>query len=98
MVVLPMVGSQTSKARLKRTLHLLVHVHDSAATPRACFSNFPELFGSISKPSNFTMLLIFLTLKTYLKNQLFKTSALQFDNWLFGPEKLPGLSRNRPQL
>jgi len=42
--------------------------------------------------------LIFLTLKTYLKNQLFKTSALQFDNWLFGPEKLPGLSRNRPQL
>ena len=28
------------------------------------------------------------------KDQLFKTSAFQFDNWLLGPEKFSGLSRN----
>ena len=33
-----------------------------------------------------------------LKDQLFKISGLQFDNWLFGPEKLSGHSRNRPQI
>ena len=32
-----------------------------------------------------------------LKDQLFKTSRLQFDNWLLGIEKFSGLSRNRPQ-
>ena len=32
-----------------------------------------------------------------LKDQLFKKSGLKFDNLLFGPEKLSGLSRNRPQ-
>ena len=32
------------------------------------------------------------------KGQVFKTTGLQFDNWLFGPEKFSGLSRNRPQL
>ena len=31
------------------------------------------------------------------KDQLFKTSGLQFDNWLFGPEKFWGPLRNRPQ-
>ena len=31
-----------------------------------------------------------------LKDQRFKTSGLQFDNWLFGPEKFSGLSRDRP--
>ena len=35
--------------------------------------------------------------KKTLKDQLFKTSGLQFDNWLFRPKKFPGLSRNRPQ-
>ena len=29
------------------------------------------------------------------KDQLFETSGLQFDEWLFRPEKLSGLSRNR---
>ena len=33
-----------------------------------------------------------------IKNQLFETSGLQFDNWLLGPEKFSGLSRNRPLL
>ena len=31
-----------------------------------------------------------------LKDQLLKISRLQFDDWLFGPEKFAGLSRNRP--
>ena len=30
------------------------------------------------------------------KDQLFKTSGLQFDNYLFGPEKFSELSRNGP--
>ena len=29
-----------------------------------------------------------------LKDQLFKTSGLKFDNWLFGPEKFSELSKN----
>ena len=32
-----------------------------------------------------------------LKDQRLKTSGLLFDNWLFGPEKFSGLSRNRLQ-
>ena len=36
-------------------------------------------------------------IKDMLKDQLLKTSGLQFDNWLFGTEKFTGLSRNRPQ-
>ena len=32
-----------------------------------------------------------------LKDQLFKPSRFRFDNWLFGPEKISGLSRNRPK-
>ena len=31
-----------------------------------------------------------------IKDHLFKPSGLMFDNWLFGPEKFSGLSRNRP--
>ena len=31
-----------------------------------------------------------------LKDQIFKTSRLQFDDWLSEPEKFSGLSRNRP--
>ena len=36
-------------------------------------------------------------IKNILKGQPFKTSKFQFDNWLFGPNKFSGLSRNRPQ-
>ena len=32
-----------------------------------------------------------------VKRWVFKTSGLQFQNWLFGPEHLSGRSRNRPQ-
>ena len=31
-----------------------------------------------------------------LKDQLFELSGLQFEFWLFEPEKFAGLSRNRP--
>ena len=37
--------------------------------------------------------MVFATLK-HVKDQLFKTSELPFDTWLFGPEKFSGLSRN----
>ena len=38
----------------------------------------------------------FIYIKNMIKDQLFKTRRLQFDKWLFGPEKFSGLSRNRP--
>lgn len=44
-----------------------------------------------SKLSNFAILLVFLT-----KDQPYPKSGLQFDNWIFGPGKVLGLSRNRP--
>ena len=50
-----------------------------------------------SQLSSFAVLLVCLTLKNMLKDQLFKTSGLQFDNWLFGSEKFSGHSTNRPQ-
>ena len=70
----------------------------------ACFSKEPILFGPIlaatisfislqcrgSEPSNFEILLVFVTLKNMLKDQLFKTSGLQFDNWLFEPKRFYG--------
>ena len=46
------------------------------------------------RPSKFAALLVFLIFKTSKK--LFKTSRLQFDNCLFGPEKFLGLSRKEP--
>ena len=36
-------------------------------------------------------------IKNVLKDQLLKTSGLQFGNWLSGLEKFSGLSRNRPR-
>ena len=33
-----------------------------------------------------------------IKDQLFKTNELHFDNWLFVPETFTGLSRNRSLL
>ena len=44
---------------------------------------------------NFAVFLVFHTLSNLLKDQLFKTGGLHFDNWLFGPEKFQELSRNR---
>ena len=37
-------------------------------------------------------------IKSVLKDQLFKTSGLQFGNWLFGPERFSEPSKNRPQI
>ena len=39
----------------------------------------------------------FSNIKILLKGQLFETSGLLFDKWLFGPEKFSELSRNRPR-
>ena len=51
--------------------------------PRACFSKVRDLafFGlKLHNPLGFSWA------KNILKDQLFKTSGLQFDNWLFEPE------------
>ena len=71
----------------------------------ACFPKVWKLFGPISgdttslyiygTPSKLRNHLGFVYIKNMLKDHLFKTSALQFDNGLFGPEKFSGLSRNR---
>ena len=42
-------------------------------------------------------LLGFSYIKNMSEDQLFKITRLQFDNWLFRPEKFPRLSRNRLQ-
>ena len=71
------------------------------------FSKVPKLFESNwatlvpfipsqrrgSKSSSSAILLVFLTLETFLKK-----SRLKFDNWLFGSVKFSGLSRKRPLL
>ena len=65
--------------------------------------NFSGLFRVLQFPlylRNATKLrnpLGFSYIKNMLKDPLFKTRGLQFDNWLFGPEKITGRSRNRPQ-
>ena len=76
-----------------------------------CFSKVPQLFGSFSG-AKIPLIYIYLRNdevlshqsnplgfpynKSMLKDQLFKTSRLKFDNWLFWPEKFSGLYRNRP--
>ena len=75
---------------------------DKVSRPGACFSKVPKLFGPISgvtiafissqrrgsKPSGkLRNPLGFLDMKSMLKDQLFKTSGLRYDNWHFGPEK-----------
>ena len=42
-------------------------------------------------------LLGFSYIKNTFEDQLLKITRLQFDNWLFRPEKFPRLSRNRLQ-
>ena len=65
----------------------------------ACLSKVPKLFGSISDASirfwaiKLRNSLVFSYLKNMLKDQLFKTSRLKFDNWLFGPRVLGSLDK-----
>ena len=75
----------------------------------ACFSKVPKLFGRISgnslcifktKASRGTKLcsyFCFYSLYNTWKNQLYRISRSYFYEWLFGPEKFSGLSRNGPQ-
>ena len=59
---------------------------------------FTSLQHRGSKLSTFAILITLVDyIKNILKGQPFKTSRLQFDNWLFGPNKFSGLSRNRLQ-
>ena len=57
---------------------------------------FPLCFRNAEVLSHQSNPLGFFYNKNMLKDQLLKASRLKFDNWLFGPEKLSGLYRNRP--
>ena len=62
------------------------------------FGCYNALYNYIRKAeflSRQTILLVFFV-KNMLKDRLFKTSGLQFDNLPFGPKKFLGLLRNRP--
>ena len=53
---------------------------------------FPLYLGNAEAVSHQTSRFSWFSyIKNTLKDQLFKTSGLQFDNWLFGPEKFSGL-------
>ena len=45
---------------------------------------------------NLAVILIFHSLTTYQKKQLYRISGSEFYEWLVGPEKFAGLSRNGP--
>ena len=61
---------------------------------------FPLYLRNAKVPSHQTSQsswsVFFFYINNMFKDQLFKTSGLQFDNWLSRPEKFSGLSRNRP--
>ena len=77
-----------------------------ANAPGARSSKVPKLFGwhnslCILKAKAFqdTKLYSYFTFSSlYImwKDQLYRTSGLEFYGWLFGPEKFSGLSRNGP--
>ena len=81
-------------------------VHLITCNPGARFSKVPTLFGWHSslcifkaKASRSTKLCTypnFYSLYNIRKDQLHRISGSQFYEWLFGPEKSSGLSRNRP--
>ena len=75
--------------------------------PGACFSKVPKLFGRISsdiilfvssKRRRLEALIgsyfYFNSLYNIGKDQLYRMSRSEFYEWLFGPEKFSGLSRN----
>ena len=79
--------------------------------PGARFSKVPKVFGPISgdiilfvsskrrrlEARNFAVIFTFIPFTTYEKGQLYRISGSEFYEWLFGPEKFAGLSRNGPQ-
>ena len=73
----------------------------------ACFSKVPKLFSAF-RVTEFSLHLqnegtklcsyfYFYSLYNIWEDQLYRISWPEFDEWLFGPEKLSGLSRNKPQ-
>ena len=73
----------------------------SPETFRACFGCHNSLYIFATPRFQAIKLrnpLSFSYIKNMLKDQLLKISRLQFDDWLFGPEKFSGLSRNRHQI
>ena len=81
--------------------------------PGDCFSKILKLFWSVMGPTvpfySFTVPRSYKAIKlrnplgfSYIRNmfkdQLFKTSGMQFDRWLFGTKKFMGFSRKRPHV
>ena len=76
----------------------------------ARFSKVPKPFGRISgdiihfvsskrkrlEARNFAVILILFPLQ-HMKRSAFRISGSEFYEWLFGPEKFSGLSRNGPE-
>ena len=52
----------------------------------------------VSRGTKLCSYLNFHSLQNIWKDQLYRTSGSEFCQWLFGPEKFSGLSRNGPQL
>ena len=67
---------------------LFLKIHETFRVPQLI--PFISSHCQGSKPSTFAILLVFLTFVSMLKHQLFKTSRLKFDNWLFWVRKVVG--------
>ena len=99
------------KGYLRMNIHcpLYKRIFEPKLSSGACFSKVPKLLGLISgdiipfvsaqrrrfEARNFAVF-IFIPFTTYEKDQLYRISRLEFYEWLFGPEKISGLSRNGP--
>mgnify|MGYP000724819113 CR=1 FL=1 len=99
------------KGYLRMNIHcpLYKRIFEPKLSSGACFSKVPKLLGLISgdiipfvsaqrrrfEARNFAVF-IFIPFTTYEKDQLYRISRLEFYEWLFGPEKLSGLSSNGP--
>ena len=76
--------------------------------PGACFSKVPKLFGrhnslcifktKASRGTKLCSCIYFHSLYNIWKDQLYTRSLSEFYEWLFGPEKFSGLSRNGRQV
>ena len=74
---------------------------ESPETFRAHFGWHNSLCIFKTKASRGTKLcsyFYFYSLYNIWEDQLYRISRPEFDEWLFGPENLSGLSRNRPQV
>ena len=88
---------------------MLVPVTVLVSSPGACFSKVPKLFGRISgdiilfvsskrrrlEARNFAVIFVLFPLQ-HMKRPALQDKQVVLYEWLFGPEKFSGLSRNGP--